>query len=372
MNAKVLLIIDKLHTGGTQRHIVNLLRYGNRAEFASDVVCLMRRGELADEAEAAGARVICLGMRKLFGAEAAAGFMRLVSLIRRGRYRVVVTHLFSSHVFGAPAAHLAGAKVVIGSRRQAARLAARELCLLRRCANHFMHHTVAASEAVKQFVVRDEGLDPGKISVLYGGVDTSRFSDVRVDKGLSAQIGLAHDVPVVACVARMSAEKGIEVLLHAFFEVRRRGHDCQLLLVGDGVQRNQLDELVRSRKMEGRVKLVGVRKDVPELLALVDIFVLASRSEGLSNVLMEASAAGKAIVATDAGGSPEIIAHEKTGILVKPGDVSACADAIERMLCDEDLRKRLGLRAQLRARKKFDVRSSVARMEDLYRMLLGK
>jgi len=372
LTAKVLLIIDKLSTGGTQRHILNLLRYGNRREFPSDVLCLMRRGELAAEAEATGARVVSLGMKKLFRAEGAVGFARLVRFIRAGAYDIVVTHLFASNVFGAPAARLAGAQVVIGSRRQAARLAAREIRSLRRFGNRFMTHTVANCEAVRRFVVTDEGLAPEKVSVVYGGVDTELFASARADEDLFARLGLMPRVPVVASIARLSREKGLETLLDAFLEVRRRGRDCQLLLVGDGPLRNRLDERVRSLKMGDRIKFAGVREDVPAILALVDIFVLASFSEGLSNALMEASAAGRAIVATNVGGNPEIIEHGKTGILVKPADVGECADAIEKMLVRADLRERLGLSARERVRASFDVRSSVARMERLYRTLLGK
>jgi len=283
-----------------------------------------------------------------------------------------VTHLFASNVFGAPAARLAGAQVVIGSRRQAARLAAREIRSLRRFGNRFMTHTVANCEAVRRFVVTDEGLAPEKVSVVYGGVDTELFASARADEDLFARLGLMPRVPVVASIARLSREKGLETLLDAFLEVRRRGRDCQLLLVGDGPLRNRLDERVRSLKMGDRIKFAGVREDVPAILALVDIFVLASFSEGLSNALMEASAAGRAIVATNVGGNPEIIEHGKTGILVKPADVGECADAIEKMLVRADLRERLGLSARERVRASFDVRSSVARMERLYRTLLGK
>jgi len=371
VKTKVALIIDKLTTGGTQRHILNLLRYGDTLNFHNDVICLMKRGELAEEAEKLGADVMCLGLSKIYGCEAVVGFRRLVDIIRKGRYDIAVTHLFSSNVIGSPAARLGGAKIVIASRRQAAKLAPRELKIVRKLANRFVDYALANSNAVKEYVITNEKFNPDKIKIIYGGVDTDLFNSATADDDLFREIKLVRNVPVIASIARLSPEKGVLDLLDAVCELHRRGHECQLLLVGEGSLRKQLDDTIKGRKIENRVKLLGARKDVHKLLALVDVFVTASHSEGFSNALLEAGAAGKAIIATDRGGNPEFVEDGVTGLLIKSADPIDCADALQRLLGDAELRMMLGENAKKKARDEFDIRDSVARVEGVYRKLLG-
>jgi len=177
---------------------------------------------------------------------------------------------------------------------------------------------------------------------------------------------LPEDGFVVGALGRIVAIKDYPTLLHAAEELLTRGIDVHVLIVGSGPELAALRELVRaSRQLSDRVVFTGVCDDIPGLLNTMDVFVLPSISEGMSNTLLEAMASGLPVVATDVGGNPEIVENERSGLLFRPGDVKALADRLARLAGDEMLRSELGNAARHRANETF----SLGRMTENYTQL---
>jgi glycosyltransferase involved in cell wall biosynthesis len=234
-----------------------------------------------------------------------------------------------------------------------------------RLAARWTHALVCASRAE-----REEGEAAGiraPWQVIYNGVDVDRFGEGTDEERRQARerLGLP-DVPLAVCVARLSRQKGQDVLLAAWPAVRQRVPDAELLLVGEGEDRDALE----SRGVAG-VRFVGERRDIPDWLAATDLYVSSSRWEGMSFSILEAMARGRSVVATDVAGSREQIGDE-AGATVPPEDPVALAAEIAARLADPDLRAAEGRAGRERAVRSHDVRRTTAQVAELYAELMGE
>jgi glycosyltransferase involved in cell wall biosynthesis len=176
-------------------------------------------------------------------------------------------------------------------------------------------------------------------------------------------------VPRLIAVGRLKAPKDFLTLVRALAALPDRAFEAQI--VGDGPDREEVAAEIRRLGLEGRVQLAGERSDVPELLAGSDVFVLSSRSEGLPVSVLEAMAAELPVVASDVGGLAELVVDGETGVLVAPGDPTALADALGRLLDDRELRQRLGAAGRARAEDSFDLAAFRRAHVELYHRQLG-
>jgi glycosyltransferase involved in cell wall biosynthesis len=183
-------------------------------------------------------------------------------------------------------------------------------------------------------------------------------------------LNLPEDVPVIVSVGRFVRYKGYDSLLEAARLVHAARPEVHWALVGDGELRGSLEAQSRAYRLETRVHFLGWRQDVPDILAQADLFVLPSLGEHFGRVLIEAMAMGKAVVATDAGGVPEIVIHGETGLLVPPGDPRAFAGATLNLLEDPRRAALLGIAGRRRAESTFGLPAHVEAVERLYAELL--
>jgi glycosyltransferase involved in cell wall biosynthesis len=212
---------------------------------------------------------------------------------------------------------------------------------------------------------------PRKVRCIYNGVDLARFAPRPPSPALRAALGLPPEAPVVVSVGRFVAFKGYGHLLDAAAAVQARRPGVRWLLVGDGPLRGELEARCRSLGLASLVTFAGWREDVPDLLALGDLFVLPSLAEHFGRVLIEAMALGKPVVATAAGGVPEVVADGETGLLVPPADPEALAGAVEALLADRERAARLGVAARRRAETAFSQAGHAEAMAALFRELTG-
>jgi glycosyltransferase involved in cell wall biosynthesis len=212
------------------------------------------------------------------------------------------------------------------------------------------------------------------VRVIYRGVDFDRFSPAPPSPELRARLGLPTTGVGICTVARLTREKGVFELLGAFEQLARDFPSLWLALVGDGPLRTELERLIRSRGLTGRVFLAGDRPhtEVPEWMRAADVFVLASHNEGLPNVVLEAMACGRAVVATTVGGVPEAVEDEVTGILVPPDDQEHLGQAIRRLLDSEALRTMMATRGRERVLERFSWPGSTATLIAGYRDVLRR
>jgi glycosyltransferase involved in cell wall biosynthesis len=235
---------------------------------------------------------------------------------------------------------------------------------------------VAVSQQTRRFCIQKENIRPEKLLVIPNGVDVAGYESQRilaVKKG--GRLSLPDAGPetlVVLTVARLHPQKGHVILLQAVKSLVAQFRDIIFWWVGDGPERENLEGLIRQADLESCVFLLGARNDVSQLLAQADLFVLPSLYEGMPNAVLEAMATGLPVVATNAGGTAEIISHGETGLLVPANDAPGLAAALRLMLADKDIRSIIGKKAQEYVRANFSAQKMCACYERLIQNMMGK
>jgi glycosyltransferase involved in cell wall biosynthesis len=228
---------------------------------------------------------------------------------------------------------------------------------------------IASSEAIRQILIRD-GVEPGRVVTVHEGIDAGRMAHLGA-ANVHAEFFLPHGAPLIGNIAALVPHKGQKHLLDAMPLVVKEVPDARLVILGEGELRPQLEQQVKHLRLEHHVVMPGFRSDVLALLKGVDIFVLSSETEGLGTSLLDAMAAGKPCVGTRAGGIPEVIDEEVTGLLVPPHDPPALAVALIRLLEDVELRRRMGEAALVRVAEHFSVERMVDGTIEAYRAAIG-
>ena len=217
---------------------------------------------------------------------------------------------------------------------------------------------ICASEAIRRMLVSD-GIAEARTVTVHEGIDLGRVG-AAPEARVHEEFWLPHDAPLVGNVAALVPHKGHRYLIEAAALVVRQVPDARFIVAGEGELRPALERQIKDHRLEKHVFLVGFRPDVLSLHKSFDLFVLSSTTEGLGTSLLDAMACAKPVVATTAGGIPEVVEHGVTGLLVPPKDPEALARAIVRLLKDQALRKRLGTAGLDRVRERYSAERMVA------------
>ncbi len=218
------------------------------------------------------------------------------------------------------------------------------------------------------------GVPGDKLCTIPNGVDTSQFYPAEAEAEIletRQRLRLHPSADVAVCVANLLPIKGLDLLIRAWRQIHMADPLAQLLLVGEGPLRSQLEQSVRESRCSNLVRFLGAREDVATLLRAADVFVLPSHYEGCSNATLEAMASGLPVVACDVGGMREIVTHNKTGWLVPSGQTELFGQTLLTLLLDRSLRNRAGAAGRDAAMKYFGIDTWVARHAALYRRLAG-
>ena len=224
---------------------------------------------------------------------------------------------------------------------------------------------ICSSEAIRQILIGD-GVPPQRAVTVHEGIDLGRVTRAPA-VSLHQELWLPHEAPIVGNVAALVPHKGQRHLVEAAALVVRRVPDARFVIAGEGELRESLQRQIHEHQLDKHVFLTGFRTDVLSLHKAFDIFVMSSVTEGLGTSLLDAMAAGKPIVATRAGGIPEVVRDGETGLLVDPRDHHGMADALVRLLEDHSLRRRMGEAGLARARQHFSAERMVERTLEVYR-----
>jgi glycosyltransferase involved in cell wall biosynthesis len=221
-------------------------------------------------------------------------------------------------------------------------------------------------------VIEDSlGVPREKIELVKSGVNLDEFSKPTKGAEIRTELGLIQDQHLVLYVGRLRPVKGVEFGIRAFALVKNKRPNLYMALAGEGEQLCKLQNLVNDLGINNHVKFLGVRNDLPDLLAAADSILIPSLNEGFPRTAIEAMAAGKPIVATRVGGIPEAIIDGKTGILVPAKDIPAMAEALISLIDDALLRERLGAAGAKLAKKNYSINNYVNRLNELYYRLSG-
>jgi starch synthase (maltosyl-transferring) len=362
----IALVITDLDVGGAERALVSLATGLDRRRWEPRVIALGPEGALAGPLREAGVTTECLGIER---SRPVRGVLRLAGALRARRPELVQSFLFHANVASRLAARLARVPWVVGGLRVAEREKQWHL-LLDALTFRLSAGSVCVSEGVRRFS-RDVGrLAPDRLVTIPNGVDPVPFD--RAAPLPREAIGVPPGAHLAVFVGRMEPQKGVPVLLDAAGRVAARRPDWHLALAGDGPG---LDEYRRRAAgmpaLTDRVRWLGRRDDIPALLKTADVLVLPSFWEGMPNVVLEAMAAGRAVVATRVEGTEDLIIPGATGWLVPPGDAAALAEALEEAVADPERCRRLGEAGRARVDAEFAPGRVVEAYDRLWSGLLG-
>lgn len=248
--------------------------------------------------------------------------------------------------------------------------------VLNKFSERFVDKFIVVSEALKDVMIERHKVDPQKVAMIYNGIEINEY---RIDEagevihgklGLMEEIGLKSDVPVIGVIGRLVWQKGFEYFIEAIPGVLNKFKDAKFLVVGEGLLEEELKAVSKKLKIDDKISFTGFRRDIKEILATIDIFVIPSLLEGLPMILLEAMGMGKPIVATDIDGIKEVLENGKTGLLVPPRDTVALTDAIVNLLIYRDQAHQMGINARRVVEEKFGVDIMVEKVEDVYEDLL--
>jgi glycosyltransferase involved in cell wall biosynthesis len=369
MPAKLMLLAIGLGVGGTESHILELASRIDRSRFDVTVCTLKSGGRVAEELQARGIRVLSLdGAGKLD----ARVLFRLLTIIREERPDVIQAFLFWANVAARICGRLVRTFSIISSYHDEIVTEGWIIRLVDRLTLKWTHGILCCSEAVRRSVVSRIGGTGQQFTVIPFGVDVDRFGTPAA--ATRRELGLQDDGAVVGTVCRLvEPKKGLSILLQAMSELKRRLRKppCQLLIVGDGPARETLEALRDRLELSEWVVFTGTRRDIPRVLHAMDAFVLPSLYEGFGIAILEAMAAAKPVVATTVGGIPEFVVPGDTGLLVEPGHATALAEAIERLLCEPERARQMGIRGRERVLAGFQMSTVVRRHEQVYEACLA-
>ena len=361
---RLLILITLAEAGGAQTSVAQLLP-ALVGDF--DVILAAHGpGPLREAAHDSGVALVELRnvRRSINPWRDLLGLIELVRLCRRLQPDIVHAHSSKAGALGRLAAAIAGVPIRVftvhgWSFAAYGGLAGHLYLWVERRLERLTTSVVCVARSARELGTAAGACRAERTVVIPNAVDVESFASVRPHAG----------PPRIVSIGRLAFPKDFSTLVEALADARG---EWRASFVGEGPLRAAIAEEVCSRGLESRIELLGTRGDVPELLASADVFVLSSRSEGFPVSILEAMAVGLPVVATDVGGVAEAVLDGETGLLVPPGDGRALSAALERLLRDDALRRRLGDAGRERALREFDVPSFRQAHLELYRRELAR
>lgn len=354
-------VLLSLRPGGLENGVVNVINGLDDRRFHSSVCCLKETGEFASRIRAPGVAVHAMGLR---GGNDLALPLRLAAHFRKTRPDIVHTRNAESFFYGFLGARLAGVPRLVHSEHGRTFSDRRARFVMQRWMSRFTTSIFAVSDQLKQDLARHVGIPLSRIEVLYNGVDVSHFSANADRHAMRQELRVGANEFVVGSVGRLVAVKNYALLLRAVAAMAQK--QIHIVLVGDGPERSNLQALAVELGIADRVHLLGHRDDVSSLLGVMDIFVLPSLSEGMSNTLLEAMARGVPPVVSDVGGNGEIVQDGLNGLVFPSGDGVMLTAYLTRLCADHAQRTRFGASALRRVTESFGIGAMIDRYERLY------
>jgi glycosyltransferase involved in cell wall biosynthesis len=364
-------VLHGMAVGGAEVLAARLARRLD-SQFRFVFFCLDHRGALGDQLSADHYPVHVLGRRA--GIDYRCAF-RLGRLLRAERVTILHAHQYTPFFYSLMARHVRRRPAILFTEhgRHFPDYRRRKRVFINRFLLRRGDRVVAVGEAVRQALIANEGIAAERVQVIYNGVHLDPFLDRDQDRAaIRRELNVADETLLVLQVARLDYLKDHATAVRAFAEVVRVRPDACLLLVGEGPEAAKIREGIARLNLQRQVRLLGLRKDVPRLLAAADLVLLTSISEGIPLTVIEAMAAERPVVATTVGGVVEMVVDGETGLLAPAGDAPALARNILRLAEDPALARSLAKRGRARAMERFSEQQMLAAYEKLYEEMLGR
>ena len=362
---RLLTMVCNFETGGTEGQVLTLLKNLNPERFDLQVACLEKNGSLLQDYEALNIPVNEFKIGKLYSLATFLQIRKLARFMRDERIQIVHCYNFYALMIGIPAAKLAGVPVKLVAIRDRGVYLTRAKKFLQRFVCNMADDILVNADSIRDWLL-EEGYPSDNISVIKNACDMDRYRKAP-PSSIRRDFGIAKTVRIVVMIARLNRQKGVEEFIRAAGIVGQKFPDVDFLLVGKpsiestaaskfGISEfEQWVSLIDDLTMSKRILFTGNRTDIPSILKESTISVLPSHSEGLSNVLLESMAAGVPTIASDTGGTPELVEHNRNGLLVPVQDYVALAKAMVTILDDDALAEKFSRLAVKKAEEEFSI-----------------
>jgi len=367
---KVMHLINSFSLGGAEKLVFDLAPAMDRERFEVFVCAMASRGDRIEESirsglEKSGIRTISL--KKKARRDRIKAIWKLFRILRCNGIDILHTHCPSPDFYGKITASLARTPRVFSTIHNTRGYTP----LLERFLNPLTTRYIAISETVRRYMIERLKIPTKKITVIYNAIDVNAFRKLDIDrKAKLKELGLPSNSSVITAIGRITHQKGHIYLVEAAEITLQAFSDVYFLIVGDDTVDPEVTKAVRkairTKGLEGRVILTGVRMDVPEILAITDVFVLPSLWEGLSIVLLEAMAAGVPVVVTDVGSNAEVVEDGVSGFVVPPKNPSLLAQRIQELLTNPQRAAEMAEAARRRINERFSLERLAQEHESLY------
>jgi sugar transferase (PEP-CTERM/EpsH1 system associated) len=372
-------IIYALGTGGLENGLVNIINRCPVSRYRHVIICLSHAEHFASRITAPDVEVIELHKKPGYDLSVYWGLWRQ---LRRLRPAIVHTRnlaALETQVLGLLMPHCKRVHGEHGRDMHDLDGSNRKYNRLRRALSPMIHQFIGVSQDLARWLVEAVRIPENKVCQIYNGVDTQRFAPRALQPAAEiSEIPEAFQPQngrlVLGTVGRLVAVKDQQLLVNALHKLvshRPELRDClRLIMVGDGPERAALSQQIDTLQLSNLVWLAGDREDIPELLRAMDIFVLPSLGEGISNTVLEAMATGLPVIASRVGGNPELVQEGISGLLFPAADVDALTRALATLIDEPSLRRDMGLAAEARIRNSFNWQRTVDSYLGLYDKLL--
>jgi glycosyltransferase involved in cell wall biosynthesis len=359
----VLFIIWSLDKGGAERFLTTLVKHIDRNKIKPIVCCLNYKGRWASELEDLGIEVIELNKKGKFDVKT---FIKLVKILKNYKIHIVNTHLWAADTMGRLAAIIANTPVIVST--------VHSIDIWKkywhRCVDKLLSYKtdkiIAVSKTVRDQYHKKFGIPISKLIYIPITIELKQFSNIGATDYLYNELKVDRDNFIVACIGRLSKEKGQIYLLESIRLLSKRYTNIRVLFVGNGEDEGRLKEISRMNNMNDVIRFLGFRKDVPQILNISHSLVLPSLYEGMPLCVLEAMASAKPVIATKVGGVSELIVDGDNGFVVPPKDIKALASAIERLMTLSDRGEKLGAKGKEIFLNKFLMSNSINETSNLF------
>jgi glycosyltransferase involved in cell wall biosynthesis len=352
--------------GGAEEMALNLVRH-LPDRFEPIVCCINQAGPIGEELRKTGVRFHVLALDP--GLRRPWHVLGIARRLRAWQPDIVHTFLLTASLYGRLGAILAGVPIVIGTEVNIYEHKQAHHALAERLLMRGTDRVVVSAESVRDFYIRQVHAEPARVDVIYNAVDWSQLRTTTSRESMRASVGVPAGSPVAGIIARLTEQKAHAYLFEAMAATPGLAA-LHLLVVGDGELRDRLRAHADRLGLSARVHFLGARRDLGDLLASIDVFVMPSLWEGLPLSMVLAMGAGLPVVASAVAGIPEVVQDGVTGALVPPADAPALGSALARLIADPALMRTMGAAASAFVLPRFGVDGYVAAVTRLYDRLL--
>ncbi len=363
MKRSILILIDTLESAGAENVAVNIATWLKHSELFTPIFCCTRRGGVLEEVlRVNNIKYVSLERKRLYEIYK---FLPLRKIIREEKIRLIHSHKMGSNFWACMLGSLCKIPVIAHCHGQTYNW---NSLLIDRLIGNLSDKIITVSEYERRSLI-ELWIAPSKILTIHNGIELNKYK-TQPNLDIRKQLGIKLDCPVIGIIALFRPEKNHELFLQAAQEILKKNKNINFLLVGDGPTRKRIEELASRSGIVNNCIFTGSRKDIADILSMIDIGVLTSHWEGLPLVVLEYMASCKPIVCTNVGGIPEVVRNGINGFLVPPGDYQMLAQKINLLLENKGLALEMGRKGLLLLKQDFTINAMMKKIEDLYNQIL--